>query len=87
MLRLLAVLLRLSPCHSSRGFFSSVNGSPPRLEENRYFQARECGSSMPATTITSKSELVFAIDRANEGGYELFYDDFKKHTVFQFYYH
>jgi hypothetical protein len=34
-----------------------------------------------------RSELVFAIDRANEGGYELFYDDFKKHAVFQFYYH
>jgi hypothetical protein len=33
-----------------------------------------------------KSELVFAIDCANEGGYELFYDDFKKH-VLQFYYY
>jgi hypothetical protein len=34
-----------------------------------------------------KSELVFAIDRANEGGYELYYDDFKRHAVFQFSYH
>jgi hypothetical protein len=34
-----------------------------------------------------KSELVFAIDRYNRGGYELFYDDFKGHAVFQFNYH
>jgi hypothetical protein len=34
-----------------------------------------------------KSELVFAIDRYNQGGYELFYDDFKSHAVFQFNYH
>jgi hypothetical protein len=34
-----------------------------------------------------KSEVVFAIDRYNEGGYELFYDDFKGHAVFQFSYH
>jgi hypothetical protein len=31
-----------------------------------------------------KSELVFAIDRYNQGGYELFYDDFKRHATFQF---
>jgi hypothetical protein len=34
-----------------------------------------------------KSELVFAIDRANEGGYVLFYDDFKGHAAYQFSYH
>jgi hypothetical protein len=34
-----------------------------------------------------KSELVFAIDRYNQGGYELFYDDFKRHATFQFSYH
>ncbi len=34
-----------------------------------------------------KSEVVFAIDRYNEGGYELFYDDFKGHAVFRFSYH
>ena len=34
-----------------------------------------------------KSELVFAIDRANEGGYEIYYDDFQKHAAFQFSYH
>jgi len=34
-----------------------------------------------------KSELVFSINRENRGGYELFYDDFKKHTVFEFSYH
>jgi hypothetical protein len=34
-----------------------------------------------------KSELVFSIDRNNRGGYELFYDDFKKHKVFEFTYH
>ena len=34
-----------------------------------------------------KSELIFAIDRYNRGGYELFYDDFKKHAEFQFRYH
>jgi len=34
-----------------------------------------------------KSELVFAIDRYNRGGYELFYDDFKQHSTFEFSYH
>lgn len=34
-----------------------------------------------------KSELVFSIDRYNRGGYELFYDDFKKHAIFEFGYH
>jgi len=34
-----------------------------------------------------KSEVVFAIDRYNEGGYELFYDDFKGHAEFRFSYH
>ena len=33
------------------------------------------------------SELVFAINRDNRGGYELFYDDFKKHAVFEYSYH
>jgi hypothetical protein len=33
------------------------------------------------------SELVFAINRYDQGGYELFYDDFKGHAVFQFSYH
>lgn len=34
-----------------------------------------------------KSELVFSIDRYNRGGYELFYDDFKKKVTFEFSYH
>lgn len=34
-----------------------------------------------------KSEIVFSIDRYDEGGYELFYDDFKGHAVFRFSYH
>jgi len=34
-----------------------------------------------------KSELVFAINRENRGGYELFYDNFKKHSIFEFGYH
>jgi hypothetical protein len=34
-----------------------------------------------------KSELVFSINRDNEGGYELFYRDFNKRTVFNFNYH
>jgi hypothetical protein len=34
-----------------------------------------------------ESELVFSIDRDNRGGYELFYDDFKKHATFEFGYH
>ncbi len=34
-----------------------------------------------------KSELVFAIDRYNQGGYELFYDDFKGHAAFHFNFH
>lgn len=34
-----------------------------------------------------KSELVFAINRYNVGGYELFYDDFKKRVKFEFSYH
>ncbi len=33
------------------------------------------------------SELVFAIDRYNEGGYELFYGGFKGHATFAFSYH
>jgi hypothetical protein len=34
-----------------------------------------------------RSELVFSIDRENRGGYLLFYDDFKKHTAFEYSYH
>ena len=34
-----------------------------------------------------KSELVFAIDRYNQGGYELFADDFKSHAASHFSYH
>jgi hypothetical protein len=34
-----------------------------------------------------RSELVFSIDRDNRGGYELYYDDLKKHVVFEFGYH
>lgn len=34
-----------------------------------------------------KSELVFSIDRENEGGYEIYYDDFKRHATFKFNYH
>jgi hypothetical protein len=34
-----------------------------------------------------KSDLLFSIDRYNRGGYELFYDDFKKRATFQFGYH
>jgi hypothetical protein len=31
-----------------------------------------------------KSEVVFSISRYNAGGYELFYDDFKKHVTFEY---
>jgi hypothetical protein len=34
-----------------------------------------------------KSELLFSITGANRGGYELFYDDFRKHATFEFSYH
>jgi hypothetical protein len=34
-----------------------------------------------------KSELVFSIDDYNRGGYEIFYDDFKKNATFKFSYH
>jgi hypothetical protein len=34
-----------------------------------------------------KSELLFYISRDNRGGYELFYDDFKKHASFEYSYH
>ena len=34
-----------------------------------------------------KSKLVFSIDRYDRGGYELFYDDFRKHVTFEFGYH
>jgi hypothetical protein len=34
-----------------------------------------------------KSELIFAIAGYNKGGYELFYDDFKKRVEFEFSYH
>ena len=33
------------------------------------------------------SELLFSIDRENRGGYELFYDGFEKHAIFEFGYH
>jgi hypothetical protein len=34
-----------------------------------------------------RSELVFSINRDNEGGYEIYYDDFTKHAKFNFNYH
>jgi len=34
-----------------------------------------------------KSELLFSVDRYDRGGYELFYDDFRKHVTFEFSYH
>lgn len=34
-----------------------------------------------------KSELIFVIDGYDLGGYEIFYDDFAKHAVFNFSYH
>ena len=34
-----------------------------------------------------RSELVFSIGGHNRGGYELFYDNFKKHALFEFNYH
>jgi hypothetical protein len=34
-----------------------------------------------------KSEVVFSISGENRGGYALFYDDFKRHAVFEFSYH
>lgn len=34
-----------------------------------------------------KSELLFSINRDNRGGYEIFYDNFQKRTVFAFSYH
>jgi hypothetical protein len=34
-----------------------------------------------------RSELVFSINRDNEGGYEIYYDNFKKHATFRFNYH
>jgi len=33
------------------------------------------------------SEVIFSIDRDNRGGYELFYDDFRKRATLQFAYH
>ena len=36
---------------------------------------------------SGKSAVIFSIDRENRGGYELFYDDFQRHAVFQFSYH
>lgn len=34
-----------------------------------------------------KSELVFSINRENEGGYEIYYDSFRKRAIFKFSYH
>jgi hypothetical protein len=34
-----------------------------------------------------KSELLFSIDGYNRGGYELFYDDFAKHSTFEYSFH
>jgi len=49
---------------------------------------RECGWSTPETTTNDgKSELVFSIDRENEGGYQIWYDNFTKHATFKFHYH
>lgn len=36
---------------------------------------------------SGKSAVMFSIDRNNRGGYELFYDDFRRRAVFQFSYH
>jgi hypothetical protein len=33
------------------------------------------------------SELIFSINRENEGGYEIWYENFKKHSTFKFGYH
>jgi hypothetical protein len=34
-----------------------------------------------------QSEVIFSIDRENRGGYELFYNDFRKRVTFEFGYH
>lgn len=34
-----------------------------------------------------QSEVIFSIDREDRGGYELFYNDFRKRATFQFAYH
>lgn len=34
-----------------------------------------------------KSQLAFSTDRYDRGGYELFYDDFRKYAVLEFSYH
>jgi hypothetical protein len=34
-----------------------------------------------------KSELIFSINRENEGGYEIWYDHLVKHAIFKFNYH
>jgi hypothetical protein len=34
-----------------------------------------------------KSELIFSINRENEGGYEIWYDHLAKHAIFKFNYH
>jgi hypothetical protein len=34
-----------------------------------------------------QSELVFLISQDNRGGYEIFYDHFKRHAVFEFGFH
>ena len=36
---------------------------------------------------SGRSAVIFFIDRDNRGGYEMFYDDFRRRTVFQFSYH
>ena len=34
-----------------------------------------------------RSELIFSINRENEGGYEIWYENFNKHATFNFLYH
>ena len=34
-----------------------------------------------------RSELIFSINRENEGGYDIWYENFKKHATFKFGYH
>lgn len=34
-----------------------------------------------------RSELIFSINREDEGGYEIWYENFNKHSAFRFHYH
>lgn len=77
---------------------SECDGPPDEAFTSQWFvvtpehQVRFLGSGMWLVDAgdydnDGKSELIFAIDDYNRGGYELFYKDFSRSAIFEFGYH